>query len=473
MLYHIGTLELCLANNSDHNFLLYGDNFLECERFVDEVLCDPNSKLQFKQEDGKYLDRPILVFQDTETGDKLRFHLRPRFAAWKSDTSRKYSHENLDVFLFQIKDGKQLPILAVEYDDATQAGNQAWQRGNRAADTAQKKIPYMYVIPEETKEYNDDGTVKSSRVPAYFIPLSHISLSCGSKQISLLITHNIKTAKELEKKVATILSYLIRCTYRINIEKPYKELADLYGKILSYTEVCTGWDKEHIWKNHPIMKKTMRELNAKEISTAILDGKEIPKEIDLSKINSDDFNSGNFLPYTKIITKKTAERKKFWTDVYNKLVCPKNNLAQYQKVWGKEEFNRPAMPIGFGDYQSAVIMNKTILKCVLVEAYPAIRTDITQFINSVKGPVGFHLLAGYKNTETGGTSRPDTGYLATMWSLFPTLFQKKNSIVIIYSNGVPADWQARQDKGDNEFWKSVSNYTGYVIVDRYQNGKKN
>ena len=221
------------------------------------------------------------------------------------------------------------------------------------------------------------------------------------------------------------------------------------------------------------MKKTMRELNAKEISTAILDGKEIPKEIDLSKINSDDFNSGNFLPYTKIVTKKTAERKKFWTDVYNKLVCPKNNLAQYQKVWGKEEFNRPAMPIGFGDYQSAVIMNKTILKCVLVEAYPAIRNDITQFINSVKGPVGFHLLAGYKNTETGGTSRPDTGYLATMWSLLPNLFQKKNSIVIIYSNGVPADWQARQDKGDNEFWKSVSNYTGYVIVDRYQNGKKN
>ena len=81
--------------------------------------------------------------------------------------------------------------------------------------------------------------------------------------------------------------------------------------------------------------------------------------------------------------------------------------------------------------------------------------------------------AGYKNTIIGGTSRPDTGYLASIQSLFPNAFQKKNSIVIIYSNGVPADWQARQDKGDNEFWKSVSNYTGYVIVDKYQNGREN
>ena len=134
-----------MTNNSVHNFLLYGDNFLECERFVDEVLCI-TPKLKFKKDAGKYLDRPILVFQDTETKDELRFHMRPRFDAWKSDTSKKYSHENLDVFLFQIKDGKQLPILAVEYDDATQAGNQAWQRGNRAYDAAVNKIPYMYFI---------------------------------------------------------------------------------------------------------------------------------------------------------------------------------------------------------------------------------------------------------------------------------------------------------------------------------------
>ena len=172
-----------MTNNSVHHFLLYGDNFLECERFVDEVLCE-TPKLKFKQDVGKYLDRPILVFQDTETGDKLRFHLRPRFAAWKSDTSRKYSHENLDVFLFQIKDGKQLPILAVEYDDATQAGNQAWQRGNRAADTAQKKIPYMYVIPKETTEYNPKGMPIAVRHPPFLTPLVPITLSCWSKQIS-------------------------------------------------------------------------------------------------------------------------------------------------------------------------------------------------------------------------------------------------------------------------------------------------
>ena len=27
--------------------------------------------------------------------------------------------------------------------------------------------------------------------------------------------------------------------------------------------------------------------------------------------------------------------------------------------------------------------------------------------------------------------------------------------------------------GKNEFWNSVTNYTGYVIVDKYQDGRRN
>ena len=44
------------------------------------------------------------------------------------------------------------------------------------------------------------------------------------------------------------------------------------------------------------------------------------------------------------------------------LVYKKKNLAQYKKVWGKEKYNMPAMPIGFGAYQTSVIYKKSILK---------------------------------------------------------------------------------------------------------------
>ena len=256
-----------------------------------------------------------------------------------------------------------------------------------------------------------------------------------------------------------------------------------------------------------MMKETSRKLNANIISMAILYEKEIPNEIDLSKIFDQNPIPADSLHFTLNKQKKTVKRKEFWDDVYNKLVWKAEHEKQYQKIWGAQAMS---MPMGFGDYQACIIRNKKILKDILLEAYPSTRkrkmlatiekmktdgnpkkeinayhvsetkeidqlkTDITGFINSTTGSLlFFHFLAGYKNTKIGGTSRPDTGWLAFVQSLFPKYHNQKNTMVIIYSNGVPLNWHDILTDGTNNLWNSVANYTGYVIVDKYLNGWRN
>ena len=159
-------------------FSIYGDNIVECERMLglirkalDADACTPQGSVM----------APTFIVSSRR--GKYRFSFYPGFGRWEHDIEEEVRkgggvlRENPDVFLAEVHDGIEKPILAVEFCSALPAGNQAWQRSGRAYSIACAGIPYLFVTELGGYELDSMRNKKAPRLPNPAVPFSFISYS--------------------------------------------------------------------------------------------------------------------------------------------------------------------------------------------------------------------------------------------------------------------------------------------------------
>ena len=168
----------------DFCYRVYGDNVLECELFIDWLKQTSLSDFKFIGEIGP-ADRPILIFNDVSENKTFGFHLCPFYGGtnkniWPTNQLDGIFNEKPDVLLVKVDENNKesSPILVAEFDDALQAGNQAWQRARRSVDAVKHGIPYFYILPLIGWERDSNGkSLKNPRYQNAGITLGQLTLS--------------------------------------------------------------------------------------------------------------------------------------------------------------------------------------------------------------------------------------------------------------------------------------------------------
>lgn len=210
---------------------IHGDNIVECERAFE--LC----KKALNIEESKILKETSIfcpTFFVTNKTDDFIFTFFPGYGRWNFNilsliqNTENSLREAPDILITEIGNGKETPIIAIEYCGALAAGNQAWQRSGRGYSAGMSKIPYLYVTEIGGFELDTNTRErKAARFPNAAVPFSYLTYSHESSPV-LPIYERSAGADDITKE----------CYKSVFAEK---ELVEIVGKILTkqdYSEVC-------------------------------------------------------------------------------------------------------------------------------------------------------------------------------------------------------------------------------------------
>lgn len=498
-----------MSVESDFAFRIYGDNILECELFVDWLKDSSFSKFEFLEEIGP-VDRPVLIFKDTLKNTVLSFHICPYYGGtknsiWSSNPLDGIFDEKPDVLVVRIlEDGTESkPILVIEFDDALQAGNQSWQRSRRAVNSARYNIPYFYVLPIIGWERNEEGTeLKSPRYQNAVITLGQLSLSTFYKIPSFQIYKKSPWASHAKKLGHTVpvgfenfhglesaiecACYYIRNSVYEKSSKPYKAVHGIISEMLLVGKTYSDFSETSlpIHKSHPALQNIL--LASDYFTNLILDGKEDENsDYRLDRVTANHFFTNGAL-FFKDAQKKTTTpdfRQKILEKLNWKPSATRIQKEAWLSIWGitlkTNESpdavvlkNKDKVPITYKEKKSeaALINNRKFFRKIIETAYPNLSQEIFDWIyleGKTRDPIFFVPLYGYKPT---GDSRPDRGLIPFLFSLFPRLVTKENTVVIMYSVHTPDNWDRILNQSSNELWNVIKEFSGLLIVDKTKSG---
>ena len=172
-------------------FHLHGDNIVECERTV--TLIRAALKDIIKQVRGPYGSPVCPSYEITVKDDEapITLVLYPGFGRWDRDILELIRQrggtlrEAADTVITGVADGKETPLLAIEYCGALPAGNQAWQRNGRAYSFSKAEVPYLYVAELGGFELDANRVRKAARLPNPAVPFSYVALSLDNPTVAL------------------------------------------------------------------------------------------------------------------------------------------------------------------------------------------------------------------------------------------------------------------------------------------------
>lgn len=161
---------------------IHGDNIVECERIFKLILNGLNV-----HEHNIYFSSLACISSDIKVNDTLfKFTLYPGFNSgtkkhWNRNIfdcmSNSILDEKPDVILTEVVDNKEVPLVAIEFCSALQAGNQAWQRSGRAYSAGRSLVPYIYIVDFVKYELDEDRKREALRFPNPVVPFSYINYS--------------------------------------------------------------------------------------------------------------------------------------------------------------------------------------------------------------------------------------------------------------------------------------------------------
>lgn len=483
---------------------------MECELFID-WLNDRDSDFSFISEVGP-VDRPIIIFKDNISNKIFGFHVTPYYGGtknsiWPTSQLDGIFNEKPDVLVVKINPDytESKPLFVIEFDDALQAGNQSWQRARRSVDAATAKIPYFYVLPIiGWEKYSDGLSLKNPRFQNAMVITGQLSLSFNEKTMSLQIYKNsvwsdyAKTSGhtlppnyntfEGISSAIKLTTYFIRSSVIENTPIPEQSLTTIIKEMLEVAKTYSAFSETalSIHKNHSSLNLVNRDLVAYQLTKIILNKTNIENEFNLNRMSKKDFFQYGSL-FFKDAQKKTTSTK-FQTKLLQKINWRSSDSELEKIEWLKrwnividntltcEENalkNKKLIPISYKEKKSeaALINNRKVLRSLISDTYPSMAVNILDWIyssSSSEEPIFFIPLYGYKPS---GDSRPDRGLIPYLYSNFPKLLTKKNTMVVMYSKHTPLNWKETLANNSNQLWTAINDYCGLIIVDRTEDGE--
>lgn len=470
---------------------MYGDNLGECHKFC-ELLAEfgGESGLRFEKIVGP-IDRPIYLFEyksDVNVAKNLKIGLLPcgRYKDWKRDRRPYIGYEDPDIILCHVQEANKVgkPILGIEFNDAIQAGNNAWQRVPRIVQAAEKSIPFIYSIPICDAEVKD-GKIRSFRHPNSIIQIAQLILMAENKTISFttytdspwyqsaltkgIVCPNVSRA-EGEKNIAQIAGTLI--------------IESSKGK-LKFNPLSVSEEGRGLLKN--VFGKTMENM-LHHISYflsgdfSVLDGHPVFERAHFSDVIEIWWR--NLLGEDQIPPQYCFYDWK--PEIFAKFSLPFRKATSTHSIYKNRINPRMSQSTCFsykkGANEIAVLFDQRSFASLLKVAYPSLEKEVIDHLLESEEPILFLPIAGYV-MDTGGPSfsRPDKGLIGLMRAVFGKKHVFSRRIVLLYNQLVPANWknqilEAKSEDRDlksghtNNLWREIIQFATAVIVDKEGSG---
>lgn len=423
-------------------FHIHGDNIVECERFLDLIkLILIKRGFSLQNSAGSYIC-PKYIF--TKDNLSLYFQFLPGFNNSSKKQDRKRWDNNIldviklkggplreaaDIFLTEIIDSKEAPMLAIEYCSALPAGNQAWQRSGRPYSYGKAKIPFIYIADIGGYELGKNRKKKAPRLPSPIVTSSYVSFSAlNNLQVNQVITSNSGASKTLKERFKDIFGQ--------------EDLRDFVEEILF--DLPTN--------------KTISRIKEKQFSFVI----ESAKEKDKKKFTKD-----QWMGFFDVVSKDEN-----LLDFLEKEGIP--NWAKRYSIPTTTSF---ASHLEYAKLLCLGITQNDLPFCLLVgsnrleyaqklsKVYGTkLSADFYEWLSSSEKPLVLCWVAGFK--PEGNDSRPDRGLLPLCRML---LGDEVEIISIVYGPLTAASFKVLTDNPSdlqsNGLWQAVFDGSNALIVD--------
>ena len=503
---------MTIPNEVDIVYRVYGDNILECLTLIEWLNQTAYSGFVKLGETGP-LDRKIHIYRSQNGSTTYAFQLCPyyggtgRASLWPLNPLENYFAEKPDVVVTRLLESglESKPVLAIEFCDALQAGNQAWQRFRRAYDAALARIPYFYVLPLIGWERDSGGlTLKGARYQNAQITLAQLALSSKYGTPSLQLYTKTSWTRLAEREGLPLpvnraefanISHAVRYAGALLRHEDLDSLSKTREMSSLLTPIFEGMlQVARVYGKYKSTQFTIHtqqallrsaddiEKAAKTYADATAVGKPVEGEYALHSIDNNDLQRFGTLFYKDAQSSTTTERFREgvlswlnWKDSN-----PQEKRRAYLELWGVTvppaatsmklnelaQTNIDKLPVSYktGKAEAVFVQNRLVLRNILGKAYPGLSREILDWIEKDQRnrPLLTIPLYGYKPT---GDSRPDRGLLPNLAALFPDLTENKNILVIMYSVNTPKNWRNLLQQQSNELWNVIRHLAGAIIVD--------
>ena len=180
--------DIC-KNRKNHQFVLYGDNTLECLTLLNPLV-DPSTLLNFKAIVHLPLDQPIYLFE-LPNNELASVKVCGSYTNWNlpRPVSELINRYDLPDFALFSLDSQQV-IFAGELTETASVGNSQWQRELRKIAAAELGIPFIYQTVYSGKDDSQDTIREPTSLLVYNAMLYSIRYKVPSQV--LFIEPNIE-----------------------------------------------------------------------------------------------------------------------------------------------------------------------------------------------------------------------------------------------------------------------------------------
>ena len=425
-------------------FRIHGDNIVECERIaklileetspmsVEISLMSPSTivyNIYFEYQ-GCYFEWQLELLPGFNKAGRRRWEGNI-FTGLKESGS--FLDETPDAIVTRIENGFETILYAIEFCNALQAGNQAWQRSGRAFSTGRTGCPYIYVVDFVNYELNPKTRErKSLRFPNPAVPYSYINFSEDSENfVAQIYVQSAEFDKHLEPKL------------RDFNEDNFAE-AELSRYII----------------------KRMCGFDTSEEESII-----IQKDLNIIMFLAESLRpSTNFSPaqwmrlykYQQGIVKFSLENSSF---NFRKKITSKGhhgNSIDFLDLVEHFSVGMASKDLPFGIIPAA---NRQNFANKIKHLYPAYNTNILDKIASGNSNLILCIIKGFK--PAGDDNRPDRGVLPLSAMLSSTAIEV---MTYIYGPIIERNFNALINNpkylaNSNGFWKVILSLSNYVALD--------
>ena len=372
----------------------------------------------------------------------LHFTFYPGFGRWNDDVLRliQGGNRNLreapDVLMCEVKSGREVAILAIEFSGALSAGNQAWQRSGRAYSSGFSTVPYLYLLEVGGHELDAGRGKKATRLPNPAVPFSYLTFSSASTFpiLPVLVPSpgcDPKTRDEFSDAFGfTDLLELLRAVIlSTDISGAVKALE---GRVLEFVVKISAGSRAG---------RTLSTVQWREAHQALSEGEE--------------GLVGYLLGQQKIRWSKRRSGKVEITDRVKQLM---SLAARYGQ--GLSSSYLPFCLVAASD-------RLTLARSIL-SLYPRLGDDYLEWLRRER-PLVVCWITGYKHR--GDDSRPDRGLVPFARML---VGEDCDLLSVVYGPGPDQHWRVLEDKplelAHNGLWEAIMATSDAILVDPVNGG---
>jgi len=452
--------QLLLQREHCRNFVLFGDNILECLSLLNPAVAQ-SQLWEFVHIAFEQLEMPTYVFR-SHSGQLISVSTRGVYSNWSLPARVSeliYKYDLPDFVLYDIDE--DVIVFAGELTETASVGNSQWQRELRKIAAAELGVPFVYQTAYSGK---DDGQ-DTIREPTSLLVHNALLYSVRHRVPSLVffVEPNIESSRSRERSdslapsrisdlfIAHVLEQIGEKSQLVRlIETEILRSMVRYLKEPKLADLKRGRTTSRLERDLPCLKSEVLEMILRR------DDEFVESLLLWFDTSSTDCSTPDILGG---LCDFDQNKLQIWTDKKNvRYIC---DLFDYISLNGLDEAKAPLKKFAAGILPTEVV--KQFVEDRLQGVSPVMVTQRLNLPETVVIPVVFHKGHGESVIFTKDPYAGNTAAFAELLG-FDCKGKKSRSVITYCVSENPSDFDI-DSKKDTTLYKALAKYSDLLIVD--------